>query len=459
MEQNMTETMTQNMNMNVTSIVLLTPPMQHYGYYDPVRPVLFDFYAAFHAAAASVGQRAVLVANTSPRINVDAGSWHERLERGVPESDLLRGFLDDIWVRDFFPTQLRADYVARFGYAPAYLDRGAVSYIAASTDRAVERWFGGDDLPDGLVVDHADLVLDGGGIVFDPSSGLAIVTERVLRDNPRLVGRSGGGLGPAARCCPADPYGLLPVAGEGTDSGEGADEGADPYGNFTAAELSQGRRNLARELGLRAVAIVPEEPGAPRLGHVDGIANFLAPNVVALSAFADDAVYARYERIILDAFAFADGDSTNATVTVTPFPYAPTAEVWDVDGFESAKGIYVNFLRTQYATYVPTFGLPEHDAEALRIASAYGDVPAVAVDAGAVAILGGSVRCLSQHLWDAPADVVVARALASTTVRSASSSSSAAAAASSLHEASLVSGTRGICWAAVGIAAMLFVFH
>ena len=313
----------------------------------------------------------------------------------------------------------------------------------------MERWFGfgGDDdaLPnpsDGLVVRHADLVLDGGGIVFDPESGLAIVTERVLRDNPRLAGRSaaggggGGGLGPADRCCPADPYGLL--------------SGADPYGAFTAAELAAGRRNLAQELGLRAVAIVPEEPGAPRLGHVDGIANFLAPDVVALGAFEDAAVYARYERTILDAFAEATvtNNATNVNVTVTPFPYAPTAEVWDVDGFESAKGIYVNFLRTKHATYVPTFGLPESDAAALRVADEYGDVPAVAVDAAAVAVLGGSVRCLAQHLWEAPADAIVARALASTTVRSS---------AASLHEASIVGTTRGFCWA-VGFV-MLFAFR
>ena len=381
-----------------SSIVLLTPPMQHYGYYDTVRPELFDFYAAFHAAAASVGQRAILVANPSPRVNIDDGSWHELRKRGVPESDLLRGLLDDIWVRDYFPTQLRADHVAQFAFGPAYLDRGDVSYIASSTDRTVGRW----DLP-GLVR-HDHLVLDGGGIVFDPTSSLAIVTERVLRDNPRLAGRPGEGLGPAAECCPADPYGLL--------------SGGDPYGNFTADELRSGSQRLAQELGLRKVAIVPEEPGVPRLGHVDGVANFLAPDVVALSAFDDAAVYELYEQTILDAFA---GIDTN--VTVVPFPYAPTTDAWEVDGFESAKGVYVNFLRTKCTTYIPTFGLPEDD-EALRIANAYGDVPAVAVDAEAVSVMGGSVRCLSQHLWDAPADVVLSRALLSTTERAPSSSAS-----------------------------------
>ena len=31
------------------------------------------------------------------------------------------------------------------------------------------------------------------------------------------------------------------------------------------------------------VALVPEEPAAPRLGHIDGIANWLAPRTLALS--------------------------------------------------------------------------------------------------------------------------------------------------------------------------------
>ena len=404
----------------VPSIVLLTPPMQHYGYYDTVRSELFDFYAAFHAAAASVGQRAILVANPSPRVNIDDGSWHELRKRGVPESDLLRGLLDDIWVRDYFPTQLRDDHVAKFAFATAYLDRGDVSYIASSTDRTVDRW----DIP-GLVR-HDNLVLYGGGIVFDPTSSLAIVTERVLRDNPRLAGRPGEGLEPAAECCPADPYGLL--------------SGDDPYGNFTADELRSGSQRLAQELGLRKVAIVPEEPGVPRLGHVDGIANFLAPDVVALSAFGDEAVYALYERIIFDAFA---GIATN--VTVVPFPYAPTIDVWEIDGFESAKGVYVNFLRTKSATYIPTFGLPEDD-EALQIANAYGDVPAVAVDAEAVSVMGGSVRCLSQHLWDAPADVVLSRALVSTTEPAPSSPASS-------YKPSF--GHQGIL--ALGIAILFFI--
>mmetsp|Transcript_1697 Transcript_1697/g.4953 ORF Transcript_1697/g.4953 Transcript_1697/m.4953 type:complete len:101 (+) Transcript_1697:719-1021(+) len=59
------------------------------------------------------------------------------------------------------------------------------------------------------------------------------------------------------------------------------------------------------------------------------------------------------------------------------------------------------------------FGLPE-DNEALQVATTYGDKPAIAVDAKAVSIMGGSVRCLSQHLWGEPADVVLARASSDT---------------------------------------------
>jgi len=367
----------------VSSVVLLTPPMQHYGYYDAVRSDLFDFYAEFHSAAQSVGERAVLVTNQSPRIGIDDGSWYELVERGVPESDLIVGLLDDIWVRDYFTTQLTDENVARFKFAPAYLGKTEVSYIESSAERTLQLW----DLP-GLTR-YDDLVLDGGGIVFN--SGLAVVTERVLRDNPRLVGRNIEGIGPAENCCPADPYGILD---------------GDAYGMFTTEELQAGEAALAKELGFDAVAIVPEEPGVPRLGHVDGIANWLAPGVLALSAFEDADAYASYEAMIVESLG-------SHNVTVVPFPYAPTVDAWQ-DGFESAKGIYVNFLRTEKAIYVPTFGLPE-DEEALQVAEKHGDRPVVGVNATTVSVMGGSVRCLSQHLWGDPADVVLARAEKSST--------------------------------------------
>ena len=108
----------------------------------------------------------------------------------------------------------------------------------------------------------------------------AVVTERVIRDNPSLAGRSHlTGLGPAETCCPADPYRIL------VD---------DAYGQFTPAEIAAAEARLETILGMEKVAIVPEEPQVPRLGHIDGIANWLAPTVLALSNFEDATTYQAY---------------------------------------------------------------------------------------------------------------------------------------------------------------------
>jgi agmatine deiminase len=362
-----------------SSMVLLTPPASHYGVYDEVRPDLFDFYADFYKAGASVGEKIIFVADQRPRAGGDAGSWQELIARGVPVDHFFTSIqLDDIWVRDFFATQMTNETVARFNYAPAYLDTQAVRWIDTSAERLLRYW----DFP-GLTR-FQDIVLDGGGIVFERFTGYAVVTDRVLRDNPHLAGRNNAtGLGPAKTCCPADPYGILD---------------GDVYGQFSAEELAAGEMALEKKLGLTMVAIVPEEPEVPRLGHIDGIANWLAPGVLALSNYSDSTTYAMYESILTTKFG-------SDNITVVPFPYAPSFDTW-TDGFESAEGIYVNFLRTDSAIYIPIFGLPE-DEMALRIAKEYGDRPVVGINATAISIMGGSVRCLSQHLWGANADAVL----------------------------------------------------
>ena len=98
--------------------------------------------------------------------------------------DTVHGVLDDIWMRDMFVTQLSDTRVVRFRYRPAYLDQYTVNIIDKTTRQLVaEVWPNGE-------VRELDLVLDGGGIVWEPSTMRAVVTERVLRDNPWLVNRT-----------------------------------------------------------------------------------------------------------------------------------------------------------------------------------------------------------------------------------------------------------------------------
>ena len=281
----------------------------------------------------------------------------------------MDSILDDIWMRDLFVTQLSDTSVVRFSYSPAYLYPMEVHYIDNSARRLVDKiWPNGE-------VQQLELVLDGGGIVWEPSTRRAVVTERVLRDNPALLvnrtSLSANGLPPRPNGAAA-PYAGAPA--------------------ISNAELSMAKVRLEAILSAAlagasvTVAIVPEQAGAPRLGHVDGICNWLGPSTIALSNFSDASTYSSYVTRLTDAFGTG--------VTIVPFPYHPTTDVWEVDGFESASGIYVNFARTQRALYLPTFGLAA-DADALALVTAHADVPPVAIDARGVAGMGGSVRCLS----------------------------------------------------------------
>lgn len=130
----------------------------------------------------------------------------------------------------------------------------------------------------------------------------------------------------------------------------------------------------------------------------------------------------------------------------------PSRDPHRSDGFESAKGIYVNFARSPVAIYVkyypgththrpkhsslyfisdhsllshreyfvrrcaytvrvqvPTFDDEESDQRALAIATKHADRPVIGVNASAVAIMGGSVRCLSTVLWGAAAMTLASR--------------------------------------------------
>ena len=336
------------------ALVLLTPPASHYAVYDWKRTELFDFYREFFLATQAAGEPVILVVTGKPHfLGLDDGSRAVLGRMGVPDSTMLSFELDDIWVRDFFPTQISSNVIAEFGYAPAYLDIASVQFINSATQKLLRFVDLPGLTPIGLTGDQetvADLlVMDGGGIIVEPATAWAVVTERVLRDNPSLVGRGNlSGLGPADTCCPADPYRIL---------------SDDTYGRFTPTEISMAKTRLKSLLGMNEVAIIPEEPEVPRLGHVDGIANWLAPGVLALSNFSDTAVYKSYVNILQDTFG--------PNLTVVPFPYAVTTET-DRDGFESATGIYVNFLRTREAMYLPIFDIPD-DSTALTIAREFGD--------------------------------------------------------------------------------------
>ena len=123
-------------------------------------------------------------------------------------------------------------------------------------------------------------------------------------------------------------------------------------------------------------------------GHVDNLARFVAPNVLALpvATGADDPNMAVY------ADARARADEFGVTVREVPSPGRI-----ETDGrVEPAS--YMNFAITTHLGVVPTFGSP-HDAEGVAaVAALFPDRDCIGLPADAVLAGGGGFHCASQQM-------------------------------------------------------------
>ena len=123
-------------------------------------------------------------------------------------------------------------------------------------------------------------------------------------------------------------------------------------------------------------------------GHVDNLARFVAPNVLALpvATGADDPNMAVY------ADARARADEFGVTVREVPSPGRI-----ETDGrVEPAS--YMNFAITTHLVVVPTFGSP-HDAEGVAaVAALFPDRDCIGLPADAVLAGGGGFHCASQQM-------------------------------------------------------------
>ena len=183
----------------------------------------------------------------------------------------------------------------------------------------------------GLAFRRAALILDGGNVV-DNGSDKAIVTDRFLADNHL----------------------------------------------DKAAALAA----LREALGVAQAAILPAHPD-DRLGHADGMASFIGSNTVALSRYAGESTEPIRKEL----------ESAFPGVRIVEIDTALDDDAFDPE-YGSARGIHVNATVTDGFIYLPVFGM-ETDAPALQKVQAATDKEVVPIQAGKVARMGGSVRCLS----------------------------------------------------------------
>jgi agmatine deiminase len=242
----------------------------------------------------------------------------------------------DIWLRDTGPLVLQRDGVQvakRFGFngwGGKYLMEGDQEICAELAASA------------GLPVETADWVLEGGALDGD-GTGLVVTTEQCLLNpnrNPEL----------------------------------------------SRADIEA---RLSRDLGFDRVlwlgdGLINDHTD----GHVDNLARFVAPGVLALPR----ATGAVDPNAAIYADAKARADAFGLTVREVPSP----GRVENEGRIEPAS--YMNFCITSRLVVVPTYGT-KHDADGVAaVAELFPEHEVVGILADAVLAGGGSFHCASQQM-------------------------------------------------------------
>lgn len=329
----------------MTDQILRMPPEWHpqqwlwVGFpHDPVEWPGFlgaaqEQIAAFASAVADSGQPVRLV------VRDEANAARARSLCSAAVSLEVRRF-GDVWLRDTGPlvVQDSARQVARRfgfnGWGGKYLMDGDQEIGAELAQSA------------GLPVETCDWILEGGALDTD-GTGLVATTEQCLLNpnrNPAL----------------------------------------------SRADLEA---RLARDLGYTRVlwlgdGLINDHTD----GHVDNVARFVAPNMLALprATGEDDPNAAIYADAKARAEAFG--------VTVREVPSPGRVESASELGGRIEPASYMNFCITSRLVVVPTYGT-RHDADGVAaIAELFPDREVVGILADAVLAGGGSFHCASQQM-------------------------------------------------------------
>ncbi len=128
-------------------------------------------------------------------------------------------------------------------------------------------------------------------------------------------------------------------------------------------------------------------------GHIDTIARFVAPGVVAcMEPKNDDPNRDAMNSIIADLRRAKDANGRSIEVVTVPSPGA----VLDASG-ELTPSSYMNFYIANTTVVVPVYGMPADDAALQAIGKMFPGRRVVAADGKAVVIGGGAFHCATQQ--------------------------------------------------------------
>lgn len=241
--------------------------------------------------------------------------------------------LPDIWVRDFLPVQnMQTGKLYQLFFDPRYANY--TPKFTAAIRKQVRGAF-----------PHAkpcDVRMDGGNIVLAPDKKQAFCLEKQTvfhKSNP--------------------------------------------------AQKKYVEQELKRALGVQKIVWLPQQKD-DKIGHIDGyiqfLGDFLTEGTIALyGELAIAPLLDGKATDILRGYAKANG------LDMCRLLCAGNEEDW-----LSAKGLYINFLETSRAVFVPQFNLPEDD-RVIDIMKKYTCKPLVRIDCEHISQYGGAVHCLTRE--------------------------------------------------------------
>ena len=143
---------------------------------------------------------------------------------------------------------------------------------------------------------------------------------------------------------------------------------------------------LFAALGAEHVVWLPRETG-DKIGHIDGFMQFIGDTLFVsderFDPYLQQLLWRRLEKV----------RQAYWNVKVRFLPCVP--DETDPSGL-SARGVYVNFLATARAVFVPQYNLPQ-DKEVLAIIKTATDKPVVGIDCTEISRYGGAVHCLTKE--------------------------------------------------------------
>ncbi len=247
--------------------------------------------------------------------------------------------ISDIWIKDFAPVPARGPEVKtvyiKALYRPRYLPkREAIRLHKAGCQMA--ELFGREMIPFPLIWDIGNLTHDG--------KGTAIVTKRILKDNPEL----------------------------------------------STKEI---RSMFKSVLGIDNLILINEEPG-DITGHVDGTVRFISPDTIVIAKYHSSL---KKENNYIESLKTAIQKQINHVVKFVDLPNGLLLDS-ETDGMESVFGNHVNFLKVWHRILVPVYNIPSDEAACSSLRNNIGH-QIIPVKLNTIPHFGGSLHCMTWKVY------------------------------------------------------------